>query len=217
MKTDYTNNLADCLMNKDEKISNLYSSLLEAVNFVQALENGGDIEDTRENQHITGCMTSLANTLLRQPYRVIMEQQSGLLQSMMEINRTVTALIEKVTNNGEKVGHLQEETTYNATAVLEKLQAINRATSDTQTHVSVLEGRDKNANTWTTETPTKGNPNTSHATGPLYKPKGKPDATPGVTKPNTNPLTAHHPCQVVITIPQSQTHKSCSGNVQQPR
>jgi len=124
MKTNYTDNLADRLMNKDEKISNLFSSLLEAVNFVLALENGGDIKDARENQHITGCMTGLANALLRQPYRVIMEQQSGLLQSMMEINRTVTALVEKVTNNGEKIDHLQEAT-YNATAVLEKLQAIN--------------------------------------------------------------------------------------------
>jgi len=124
MKTNYTGNLADHLMNKDEKISNLYNSLLEAVNFVQALD-GGDIEDARENQHITGCMTGLANALLQQPYRVIMEQQSWLLQSMMEINRTVTALIEKITNNGEKIDHLQEETTYNATAFLEKLQAIN--------------------------------------------------------------------------------------------
>ena len=64
MQTDITNNLAECLMNKEEKIGNLYSSLIEAGNFVQALENGGEIEDTKENQYTTGCMTALANTIL---------------------------------------------------------------------------------------------------------------------------------------------------------
>jgi len=49
MQTNYTNNLADCLMNKDEKIGNLYSSLLEAGNFAQALVNSGEIEEAREN------------------------------------------------------------------------------------------------------------------------------------------------------------------------
>jgi len=103
MQTDFTGNLADHLMNKDKKISNLYNSLIEAINFVQALENGEEIEDTRENQHTTGCMTGLANALLCQPYRVIMEQQMGILQLVLEINRAVKALVEKVANNGEKI------------------------------------------------------------------------------------------------------------------
>jgi len=139
MHTDITGNLAECLMNKDEKMSNLYNSLIEAVNFIQALENGGEIEDARENQHITGCMTGLVNALLRQPYRVIMEQQAGLLQLVMEISRTVSALVEKVENNREKIEHLREEATYNATAVSEHLQAINQATTNTQSRISVLE------------------------------------------------------------------------------
>lgn len=44
MQTDITDNLADWLLNKQEKIGNLYSSLAEAVNFVQALENGGKLK-----------------------------------------------------------------------------------------------------------------------------------------------------------------------------
>jgi len=95
MQTDTTNNLAERLMNKEERIGNLYSSLVEAGNFVQALGNGGEIEDARENQYITGCMTGLANTLLRQPYRIIMEQQAELLKTVLEINKTVTALAGK--------------------------------------------------------------------------------------------------------------------------
>ena len=41
MQTDITGNLAEHLMNKDERLANLYSSLAKAGNLIQAMENGG--------------------------------------------------------------------------------------------------------------------------------------------------------------------------------
>ena len=103
IQTDTSYNLADRLMDKGEKINNLYSSLLEAGNFVQALSAGGGIEEARENQNITGCMTGLANALLSQPYRVIMDRQAELLRAINEISRSVMSLVEKVDTNEKKV------------------------------------------------------------------------------------------------------------------
>ena len=92
MQTDITGNLAEHLMNKDERLANLYSSLAKAGNLVQAMENGGELDDARENQYITGCMMGLTNALLQQPYRINMEQQAELLKTVLEINKTVTTL-----------------------------------------------------------------------------------------------------------------------------
>ena len=198
MQTDITGNLAERLMNKDERLANLYSSLAEAGNLVQALENEGELEDARENQYITGCMTGLTNTLLQQPYRIIMEQQAELLKTVLEINKTVTALAERVVDNGEKVELLREEAVHNATAVTEQLRSISSVAADTQSRIVALEGKAGCPLPWAPVTQSNTEPVTSHATGPLYKPKGKPDANPRSTKPNTNPLSAHHPCRAVI-------------------
>ena len=42
MQTDITGNLAEHLMNKDERLANLYSSLAKAGNLIQAMEDGGN-------------------------------------------------------------------------------------------------------------------------------------------------------------------------------
>ena len=198
MQTDITGNLAEHLMNKDERLANLYSSLAEAGNLVQAMENGGELDDARENQYITGCMMGLTNTLLQQPYRIIMEQQAELLKTVLEINKTVTALTVKIANNGEKVELLCEEALHNTTVVAEQLKAIGLATTDTQSCIAALEGKAESPLTRAPATQSSAEPVTSHTTGPLYKPKGKPDANLGTTKPSTNPLSAHHPCRAVI-------------------
>ena len=103
IQTDTSYNLVDHLMDKGEKINNLYSSLLEVGNFVQALSAGRGIEEAQENQNITRCMTGLANALLSQPYRVIMDQQAELLQAINEISRSVMSLVKKVDTNEKKV------------------------------------------------------------------------------------------------------------------
>ena len=79
IQSDTSHNPANQLMSKDEKLNNLFSSLLEAGNFVQSLSADRGIEDARENQHITGCMTGLANALLNQLYRVTMDQQVEII------------------------------------------------------------------------------------------------------------------------------------------
>jgi len=99
-------------MNKEQKLSNLYDSLLEARNCVQALAAGGEIEDARENQHITGCMTGLANTLLNQPYRIIIEQQAELLKSIQQINNLMlkkpTTMRKKLNCSAKKLYTMQQ-------------------------------------------------------------------------------------------------------------
>jgi uncharacterized protein YjgD (DUF1641 family) len=102
IQTDTSSNLAHQLTNKEEKLNNLYDSLLKARNFVQALTAGGGIKDAQESQHITRCMTGLANALLNQPYRVLIDQQAELLQAIQQINSSVATLIEKVDNNEKK-------------------------------------------------------------------------------------------------------------------
>jgi len=90
-------------MNNEEKLSNLYNSLLEASSLIQALSAGGGIKDAWGNQHIAGCMTGLANALLNQPYRILIEQQANLLQAIQQISIAVTTMAEKIDNNEKKV------------------------------------------------------------------------------------------------------------------
>ena len=143
-------------------------------------------------------MTGLANTLLQQPYRVIMEEQAELLKTVLEINKTVSALAEKVENNREKVELLREEASYNATAVSEQIKLISLTTTDTLSRIAALEGKATTHNPRATATQPNVDDTTSHTTGPLYKPKGKLDTNLTTNKQNTNPLTAHHPCHAVI-------------------
>jgi len=198
IQTDNSFNVADRLMNKEEKLSNLYDSLLEAGNFVQALTAGGEIKDAQENQHITGCMTGLANALLNQPYRILIDQQTELLKAIQQINNSVANLVKKVDNNEKTVEQFCEEALYNTTAMAEQLKAINSMATDTQTHISTLEEKTMFSKTRSTDIPQNMNHNNTYATRPTYKPKGKPDTNQGMPKPNPNPLTAHHPCHAVI-------------------
>jgi len=141
MQTDNFSNLADCLSNKDEKLNNLYNTLLEDGNFCSGPSKRGEIDHARTDQNITGCMTGLANTLLNQPYWVIMEQQTGLLQAVNEINKNMSLLMKKIEDNGEKVEHLCEESACNAMATSEQLKALVSMAEDTQSHISTLEGK----------------------------------------------------------------------------
>jgi len=198
IQTDTSFNLADHLMNKEQKLSNLYNSLLEAQNFVQALTARGEIKDTWENQHITGCMTGLANALLNQPYRILIEQQAKLLKAIQQINNLVSTLIKKVNNNKKKVKLLCKEALYNATAMADQLKSINSAATDTQARITALEEKTSLHRAQSTETQHNTNHNNTYATRPTYRPKGKPDTNQGMPKPSPNPLTAHHPCRMVI-------------------
>ena len=185
-------------MNKEEKSSNLYNSLLEAQNIVQALMARGGIKDTQENQHITGCMTGLANALLNQPYRILIDQQAKLLKAIQQINNLVTTLVKKVDNNKKKVELFWEEALYNATVMADQLKSINSMATDTQAHITALEEKTTFPRAQSSETPHNTNHNNTYVTGPTFRPKGKPDTNQGMLKPSPNPLTAHHPCHVVI-------------------
>ena len=132
-----------------------------------------------------------------------MEQQAELLKMVLEINKTVTAL-------AKKVKHLQEEALYNAMAVVEQLKTIRLTTTDTQPHIMALEGKGRAPNPQATEVPPNKDPTTNHTTSPLYKSKGKPHTNLGTTKPNANPLSAHHPCRAVICfLPDGNKEEGC--------
>jgi len=173
IQSNTLHNPANQLMSKDEKLNNLFSSLLEAGNFVQSLVANRGIEDAHENQHITRCMTGLANALLNQPYRVIMDQQAEIIWAIQEVNNSVTMLTEKVASNEEKIEQIREEATYNASAVAKQVNNIGTTMKDTQTHISALEAKTTSLKTTNAENPNNANNINSFATGPTFKPKGK--------------------------------------------
>jgi len=210
MQTDNCSNLAECLMSKEEKLSNLYNSLLEARNFVQALAIGGEIDDAKADQNITGCMMGLVNALLSQPYRVIMEQKAGLMQAVLKINKTMALLMTKIENNGERSKQMWEETIYNFLATTQQLKALETMTMDTQSCIAALEEKDKCTITQTTANTTSTGHTTSHASSPLYKPKGKTDRNLELAKQKNKPATAHHPCRTVIQfLPDGMREEDC--------